>query len=38
VNGRWHDVLPKEDSDRYENMVKENLGKDCARWLATGDM
>lgn len=38
VNGRWHDILPKEDSDRYENMVKENLGEDCARWLATGDM
>lgn len=38
LNGRWHDILPKEDSDRYESMVKEKLGEDCARWLATGDM
>ncbi|HEY2727926.1 MAG TPA: sulfotransferase domain-containing protein [Parafilimonas sp.] len=38
VNGRWHTMLSKEDSDRYESMVKEYLGEDCARWLATGDI
>ena len=36
VNGRWKDLLSKEDSDRYEKMCVENLGADCAAWLNTG--
>lgn len=36
VNGRWKDMLPKEDSDRYEKMAIENLGPECAEWLKNG--
>jgi aryl sulfotransferase len=38
VNGRWKDMLPKEASDRYEQMCVEHLGADCARWLNTGEL
>ena len=36
VNGRWKDMLPQEDSDRYEKMAIENLGPECAEWLKNG--
>lgn len=36
VNGRWRDVLPKEESKRYENLCEEKLGPDAAQWLNTG--
>ncbi|HYJ64622.1 MAG TPA: sulfotransferase domain-containing protein [Parafilimonas sp.] len=38
TNGRWKDVLTKEDNERYEKMCVENLGEDCTRWLNTSDM
>jgi len=38
VNGRWRDMLPAEESARYERIAVEQLGSDCARWLATGKM
>jgi aryl sulfotransferase len=38
VNGRWKDLLTKEDNDRYEKMCIENLGETCTRWLNTGEM
>ncbi len=34
VNGRWRDVLPADESKRYEEMARAKLGEDCARWLA----
>lgn len=37
-NGRWLDVLSASDNARYEAMVEQKLGADCAHWLATGDM
>lgn len=37
TNGRWRDVLPAEDSAAYEARALEELGPDCARWLATGE-
>lgn len=37
TNGRWKDVLTKEQSERYEKMCVEKLGADCARWLNTGE-
>lgn len=37
LNGRWTDTLPQEESQRYENRAIEDLGPECARWLATGD-
>lgn len=36
VNGRWTDLLPAEDSERYERWAVEELGEECARWLAMG--
>jgi aryl sulfotransferase len=36
TNGRWRDVLTPHDNARYEAMAQEQLGKDCAAWLATG--
>ncbi|TKK67480.1 sulfotransferase domain-containing protein [Ilyomonas limi] len=36
TNGRWKDILTKEDNERYEQMAVEQLGEQVARWLATG--
>ncbi len=36
VNGRWRDVLTEEDVADYERMAQENLGQECAAWLARG--
>jgi len=36
-NGRWKDVLKPEDSLAYEQMAREKLGENCARWLMTGE-
>lgn len=36
VNGRWRDRLSNEDAARYEAKCVEELGEECARWLATG--
>ena len=38
INGRWRDMLTKEDSDKYEKLVAENLDAACAKWLATGEI
>ena len=38
VNGRWTEILPSADSERYEQRALEELGPDCARWIATGKM
>lgn len=37
VNGRWRDVLTAEESAAYEARAVQELGADCARWLATGE-
>lgn len=36
TNGRWRDVLTAEDISRYERLADEQLGSECAHWLATG--
>lgn len=38
VNGRWRDVLTAQDNRRYEQIAREQLGEECARWLATGGL
>jgi aryl sulfotransferase len=38
VNGRWADVLTAEDVREYEERAVWELGPECARWLATGEM
>jgi aryl sulfotransferase len=37
VNGRWRDTLTPAESAEYEERAEAELGKDCARWLATGE-
>lgn len=37
TNGRWKDILPKKDSERYEQMCEEKLGAECARWINYGE-
>ena len=36
-NGRWRDTLSEEEIQRYESRALEELGSECARWLAEGD-
>jgi aryl sulfotransferase len=36
TNGRWRDVLIADDVRLYEEKAVEELGEDCARWLAEG--
>ncbi|MGL6344518.1 MAG: hypothetical protein ACRC80_35885 [Waterburya sp.] len=38
TNGRWRDILTAEESQRYEQIAKEQLGEVCAYWLATGEL
>ena len=38
VNGRWRDLLTDDDVSEYERRAEEELGADCAHWLATGEM
>jgi aryl sulfotransferase len=38
TNGRWRDTLTAEESQRYEQIAKEQLGEACAYWLATGEL
>jgi len=38
TNGRWRDTLSAQESLKYEQRAVEELGEECARWLATGEM
>ena len=37
TNGRWRDVLSRDEILQYELRVAQELGKDCAHWLETGE-
>lgn len=37
TNGRWRESLQKDEVLKYERMAIEELGPECARWLATGE-
>jgi aryl sulfotransferase len=37
VNGRWLNTLTAEEVAEYEARAVEQLGSDCARWLANGE-
>ena len=37
VNGRWQGTLTAEDVAAYEARAVQELGMECARWLATGE-
>jgi aryl sulfotransferase len=36
VNGRWSDILSREEIAEYEARAVEELGPECALWLAKG--
>jgi len=38
TNGRWRDVLTKEESEKYGKIAADKLPPECAHWLKTGDM
>ncbi len=38
TNNRWRDTLTEEDNQAYEARAIQELGPDCAHWLATGEM
>lgn len=38
TNGCWRDELSADDISVYEARAKAELGEDCARWLATGEV
>ena len=37
TNGRWRDRLTADDIRAYERRAREELGEECAHWLATGE-
>jgi aryl sulfotransferase len=37
VNGRWTQTLTASESHEYETRATQELGPECARWLATGE-
>ncbi len=37
TNNRWRDTLTAEDIEAYEARALEELGEECAHWLATGN-
>jgi aryl sulfotransferase len=38
VNGRWSGLLTDADNAAYEARARDELGRDCARWLESGGM
>ncbi len=38
TNGRWRETLTLGDVANYERTALEQLGDECAHWLATGEM
>ena len=38
TNGRWRETLNAEESAEYEAKALAELGPECARWLATGEV
>ncbi len=38
VNGRWSETLMPEESTQYEKLSDIELGAECARWLADGNL
>jgi len=37
INGRWAETLTADESAEYEARAERELGRDCARWLASGE-
>lgn len=37
TNNRWKDVLSKEQLEKYDRVVRDQLTPECATWLSTGE-
>jgi aryl sulfotransferase len=37
INGRWADTLTPDEVAAYEARARQELGPECARWLASGE-
>ncbi|HEX4974349.1 MAG TPA: sulfotransferase domain-containing protein [Pseudomonadales bacterium] len=37
-NGRWREVLTADEIAKYEQRAAQELDKDCAHWLASGEL
>ncbi len=37
INGRWRDTLSEVEIEKYESRALEELGQECASWLASGN-
>ena len=38
TNDRWREVLSVGESSKYEHCAAEELDRECAHWLATGEI
>lgn len=38
TNGRWRGLLQKDEILKYERLADKELNKECAHWLATGEI
>ena len=38
TNGRWREMLTADDCNRYEALAVQQLGDECATWLAHGGL
>lgn len=38
TNGRWKDILSSQESETYEKIAEEKLGKECADWVKNGSL
>src|SRR5262249_43077166 len=38
TNDRWRDQLTADEIRAYERRAQEELGQECAHWLATGEV
>jgi len=38
TNGRWREILSAQESAKYEHRAAEELDRECAHWLATGEI
>ena len=37
INGRWREILEKNEIEKYDHMAAKELSPECAQWLATGE-
>ncbi|MCF6224791.1 MAG: hypothetical protein L3J22_00610 [Xanthomonadales bacterium] len=38
INWRWRDLLLPSEVEKYETLANSELTKECAHWLASGEI